>query len=91
MTAQNIQMDHKVLAFAALHGHFKERIKKIKTIPELQENHKMYDENFDKLMNSMGTLDYTKYLKEERRLNRSDIRIRIEHHLLFPDPGMEKK
>ena len=75
---------NQVLAFSALHGHLRNKIEKIKKIPELAENHKAYDENFEKLLSAVNTPHFTKYSKEEKRLHLLDLKIRDKYRVLTP-------
>lgn len=61
------------------------RIKRIKECAELQANHRAYEENFDKLLATLGKPEHKVYASIEHCLNRKDIAIRNKYCLSLGD------
>ena len=82
-----VDIDHEdvnpfIQEFAKLHDNLKWKIEKIKKIKELGEITRLYNENFEKLMASVGTQDYGYFLDIEHKLNNKALGIRKRNHII---------
>ena len=65
----NIFDEQHMSFWKELYDKFLPRITKVKASKELSEISLEYEKNFEKLLDSIGTPEFTHYSKEEKRLN----------------------
>jgi hypothetical protein len=85
----NIFDEEHMSFWKELYDKFLPIINKVKASKELNDVSKEYEDNFEKLVDSVGTPNYKFYSDKEKELNLKDVSIRKRLRVLIPDPGMK--